>query len=142
MVGVTRGSSTPAWMYVWTREVTIESLYPGRTATRAPSRAALVTICHVWNARPHSMMPIEISRSSGSVNAISISAVPRWSRRSRIQPNLMAPILSLGERRDDDADGDRRRIREAVVPLRTLDVIDARPRRSHQCGCSRHGGGN
>src|SRR6476646_12065339 len=126
-------------MFVWSREVTIESLYPGRTATRAPSLAALVTICHVWNARPNSMMPIEISRSSGSVNAISISAVPRWSRRSRIQPILMAPILSLGERRDDDADGDRRRIREAVVPLRALDFVDARSRRSHQCGRSGHG---
>ena len=50
----------------------------GRTARRAPSRAALVSTCQVCHARPNSKMPTEMSSSIGIVIAASSSAAPRW----------------------------------------------------------------
>jgi hypothetical protein len=45
--------------------LTSASAYPGRMATLAPSRAALVTTSYRWNKNPKSMIPNITSRSVG-----------------------------------------------------------------------------
>ena len=64
-------------MYSRARVSAMPGVGSGRTASRAPSRAALVRTCQVCHARPNSKMPTEMSSSIGIVIAASSSAAPR-----------------------------------------------------------------
>src|SRR5205823_10852658 len=115
-------------MYAETRAWTSDTVELGSTATRAPSRAALVRTCQVWYARPNSKMLTDTSRSSGSVSAVSMSAVPRALRSRRTSPLPCSGTEHCG----DGADGDRRGVRESVVDRTVFDFSDIAPSGSHE----------
>ena len=99
---------------------------PGSTATRAPSRAALVSTCQTSNARPNSKMLTEMSSSSGSVNAISSSAAP--ADPAAVASNELSwHSLRYVQRRHDGANGNRGGVRKPVVALDVLDRVSIRP---------------
>src|SRR5436189_1215183 len=104
-------------MYAVTRDWTSETVELGRIATRAPSRAALVRICHVWYARPNSKMLTDTRSSSGSVSAVSNRAVPR-----------SEPDDECRKR----SNSDRRSVGESVVRRPAFDFSNIAPSGSHE----------
>lgn len=68
---------------LWTLAITFSAVAPGREASRAPSRDALITSCFTITTRPTSIRPSVSKINSGLTMANSTAAAPSRLRRFR-----------------------------------------------------------
>ena len=107
----------PLFKYWFTVSLTSCAVDPSSTATRAPSRDALVNTCWTITIRPYSIIPKTIRKNTGATMANSTAAVARRFLRNNRQG---FSSLSLADSKPwpDTADGaDRRGTAVAVVEV-------------------------